>query len=123
MAEAVAAEAREKLKLYNELGYLGAGTFAEVSRYVSHVLTSATQEASTAYNSAGIISTHVICPMQYDTVRKFAVAIKRVRKVSFKEGINLGAIKELQALQELDHPNVLKVRCVPLQVLMGASTL
>lgn len=32
--EAVGAEAREKLKLYREIGYLGAGTFAEVSRYV-----------------------------------------------------------------------------------------
>ena len=37
------------------------------------------------------------------------MAIKRVRKVSFKEGMNLGAIKELQALQEVSHPNVLKV--------------
>ena len=35
------------------------------------------------------------------------VAIKRVLKESFREGVNLGAIKELCALQELHHPNII----------------
>jgi hypothetical protein len=38
------------------------------------------------------------------------VAVKRLKKDAFKTGVNLGAIKELQALQELSHPNVLAVR-------------
>ena len=46
---------------------------------------------------------------QHDTLHDRIVAIKRVRKVSFKDGINLGAVKELQALSELDHANVLKL--------------
>jgi hypothetical protein len=49
---------------------------------------------------------------QLDTRADRVVAIKRVRKVSYKEGVNLGAIKELQALTELDHPNILKVRAL-----------
>jgi hypothetical protein len=50
---------------------------------------------------------------QLDTRADRVVAIKRVRKVSYKEGVNLGAIKELQALTELNHPNILKVRTAP----------
>ena len=38
------------------------------------------------------------------------VAVKRLKKDQFKCGVNLGAVKELQALQELSHPNVLAVR-------------
>lgn len=41
------------------------------------------------------------------------MAIKRLRKDVFKHGVNLGAIKELQAMQELEHPNVLAVRAAP----------
>lgn len=37
------------------------------------------------------------------------VAVKRLKKDQFKCGVNLGAVKELQALQELSHPNVLAV--------------
>lgn len=37
------------------------------------------------------------------------VAIKRILKDSYKGGVNLGAIKELQALQELQHENILKL--------------
>ena len=46
---------------------------------------------------------------QHDVANNRAVAIKRVKKASYKEGVNLGAIKELQALQELQHPNVLAI--------------
>jgi len=42
-----------------------------------------------------------------DRVSGAAVAIKRLKKDVFRSGINLGAIKEVQALQELRHPNVL----------------
>jgi serine/threonine protein kinase len=40
------------------------------------------------------------------------VALKVVNKQAFRKGANLGALKELQALQELQHPNVLGLHAV-----------
>lgn len=37
------------------------------------------------------------------------VAIKRIMKAEYRGGVNLGAIKELQALQELHHRNILNL--------------
>ena len=71
-------EGRAKLRGYQLLGFIGSGTFAEVSRY--------------ANGATGQV-----------------VAVKRLKKDVFKSGVNLGAVKELQALQELDHPNILAV--------------
>lgn len=72
-------EGRRTLRGYRLLGFIGSGTFAEVSKY-----------------------------LKLDTNE--VVAVKRLKKDTYKSGVNLGAIKELQALQELDHPNVLAVR-------------
>lgn len=38
------------------------------------------------------------------------VAVKRLKKDTYRTGVNLGAVKELQALSELAHANVLAVR-------------
>lgn len=40
---------------------------------------------------------------------KEEVAIKSVFKVEFKKGVNLGAIIELFVMQELNHPNILRL--------------
>lgn len=42
-----------------------------------------------------------------DTARGVQVAIKRVQKESYRGGANLGAVKELCVLQELQHPNII----------------
>lgn len=114
MAALVAAEAREKLKLYKELGFLGSGTFAEVSRYVrvtgvGRVVLCRAALPGPPCDREGHRPAPQTALLQHDMLHDRIVAIKRVRKVSFKDGINLGAVKELQALKELDHPNVLKV--------------
>jgi cyclin-dependent kinase 7 len=44
-----------------------------------------------------------------DTETNTDVAIKRVAKESYQHGINLGAIKELQTLQEIQHENILRI--------------
>lgn len=44
-----------------------------------------------------------------DVLRGSLVAVKRVKKDTYRAGINLGAIKEIQALQELSHPNILRL--------------
>ena len=36
--------------------------------------------------------------------------MKRLKKDTYRTGVNLGAVKELQALSELAHANVLAVR-------------
>lgn len=38
------------------------------------------------------------------------VAVKQIFEGDKKSGVNLGAIKEIQVLQEISHPNVIKVR-------------
>ena len=83
-------EGRQKLRGYKLLGFIGSGTFAEVSKYVK-------------------LDTNEI------------VAVKRLKKDTYKSGVNLGAIKELQALQELSHPNVLAVRAYARRAVLGAE--
>lgn len=56
--------------------------------------------------------------MQLDSETGRLVAIKSIAKAAYREGVNLGAIKELQAMQELSHKNVLAVshvRSLPLK--------
>jgi serine/threonine protein kinase len=53
---------------------------------------------------------------QVDSQTGLTVAIKKVLKSDkYSEGVNLGAIKELQAMQELNHNNIVKV-CIMLSV-------
>ena len=47
--------------------------------------------------------------LQTDMESGRQVALKSVNRGASGEGANLGAIKEVQALQELEHDNVLKV--------------
>lgn len=51
--------------------------------------------------------------VQEDTATGRPVAIKRVLRDTFRAGVNLGAIKELQAMQEVRHPNLLQVSLSP----------
>ena len=37
------------------------------------------------------------------------VAIKKIKLGQFKDGIDMSAIREIKFLQELEHPNVIKV--------------
>jgi len=44
------------------------------------------------------------------------VAIKKIRLKQAKAGINLSAIRELKTLQELDHPHIIRIRDVFVQL-------
>ena len=77
---------RDKLRRFKYVGFLGKGGFAEVAKYVD---TGATAEGGGR-----------------------EVAIKSVNKAAYRAGVNLGAVKELQAMAELEHPNIVRVSCV-----------
>ena len=48
------------------------------------------------------------------------VAIKRLYKGKYRDGINVAAVCEVQVLQELHHPNIIKVRLRALGVVAVA---
>lgn len=72
-----------KYKLYRHVSFLGKGAFADVNLFI-------------------------------DTVHgNREVAIKSIKKQEYRKGINLGAIKELQIIQELkNHPNIIQLHDV-----------
>lgn len=41
------------------------------------------------------------------------IAIKKIKVGEFKDGLDMSAIREVQYLRELSHPNVIKVRLAP----------
>ena len=73
-------QGQKKYKLYRHISFLGKGAFADVNLYMD------TQHTNRE------------------------VAIKSIKKQEYSRGINLGAIKELQIIQELKgHPNIIQL--------------
>lgn len=50
-----------------------------------------------------------VCALQVDEVSGAVVAVKRVFKGRAGEGVNMAAVRELQLMQEIHHPNILQV--------------
>lgn len=47
---------------------------------------------------------------QYDEEEDKPVAVKKMYRGRYSEGVAMPALTEMQVLQEIDHPNVLNVR-------------
>jgi len=108
---------RAKMAEYRKIKALGEGKFAEVFKYVRSQL----RELAVApwcccvVVSCRVISLFrtlaVVCWQEHIKTGN-VVAVKRLKKVSYSEGISLAAICEIQYLQELSHANVIKVRAL-----------
>ena len=57
---------------------------------------------------AKVTSTEYCAGQEIATGRK--VAIKKIKVGTFKDGLDMSAIREVKFLQELHHPNILEVR-------------
>ena len=89
------------VKNYRFLRLLGKGGFAEVNEYVSCGVFCRCRRGQ-----------RVVSPWhtQEDTTTGKTVAIKQIFEGDKRAGVNLGAIKEMQVLLEIQHPNVIRVR-------------
>jgi serine/threonine protein kinase len=87
---------REHFRRYTRVCFLGKGGFAEVSKYIDNGSPASSSSSSSGAGSASA-----------STGRE--VAIKSVNRATYREGVNLGAVKELQAMAELEHENVVRV--------------
>lgn len=53
---------------------------------------------------------HALVCGQEDTTTGAHVAIKQIFEGDKRIGVNLGAIKEMQVMLEIQHPNIIRVR-------------
>lgn len=79
---------------YQKICQLGEGTFGVVSK--ARDLTKADDEPNAV------------------------VAIKKIRMGSYKDGVNVTALREIKLLQEIKHPNVIVCLLVPFLYLLRA---
>ncbi len=93
-------EGKARLARYRFVSLLGKGTFAEVAKY--EVVEDEQQQQQLAASASASAS----AGPSFSSSSGFAqeptfVAIKSVNRLSYRSGVNLGAVKELQALAEV----------------------
>ena len=92
-------EGKSRLAAYRFVALLGKGTFAEVAKY----------EVVPAEEAAALAGPSAARGLAAREEPSF-VAIKSVNRLSYRSGANLGAVKELQAIQEArPHRNVVRL--------------
>lgn len=102
----------ERAGHYRASRFLGKGGFAEVFEYVScFIWNDVRYENNDSFGS------------QEDTRTGRSVAIKQIFEGDKKTGVNLGAIKEIQVLQEVRHPNIVQVHSLGVVVFPAPALL
>ena len=96
---------------YKFVRYLGKGGFAEVNEYVR----SAGLEGLRGLGARvpTVRRRYWRIAAQEDSTTGARVAIKQIFEGDKKIGVNLGAIKEMQVMLEIQHPNIIRVRLCP----------
>eukprot|EP00842_Homolaphlyctis_polyrhiza_P006255 jgi/Hompol1/6630/HPOL_001976-RA len=101
--------ATPKYERYEKEKQVGEGTYAVV--YQGWAYPSATAQAES--ESAGARSTQdskkrIVATGSAELQRR-KIAIKKIRLGQFKDGLDMSAIREVKALQELRHPNIIEL--------------
>ena len=86
---------QERAKKWTKEAKIGEGTYAVVYRGAF----SSFREQLRLHGAPG-----------RDAATGAQVAIKKIKVGQFKDGLDMSAVREVQYLRELSHPNVIKVR-------------